>query len=106
MRSSEGTNLPPFKVITYNPSIYARGTKLRNPEPDSLENVSWMLLRPMSVLGIQRRLTGRDVGVGGVDPVCSLEDLPEEVEDEEDWYANVCCKEVWGVTISIMLLWG
>jgi len=76
---------------------------LRNPEPNSLEDVSGVLLRPVEILGIQSCLAGCDIRVGCMDEVSPLEDLPEEVEEEKDWDANVGSKEVSDIPILVVL---
>ena len=76
-------------------SVYA--IHLRNPEPYSLENVSWDQLRPLAVLCIQSRLARVDVCIIGRDPVGSLKYLPEGIEPKEDWYSNIGSKEVWRI---------
>jgi hypothetical protein len=68
---------------------------LRNPEPNLLEEVLWDLIWPLVILGIKRRLTSRDISISWVDEVCTLEDLPEQVKDEEDWNANVGSEEIY-----------
>jgi len=66
---------------------------LRNPEPNLLEDVSWMLFRPLGILSIQCSLTSCDIGIFGFDPWGSLEDLPEYVKGKEDWNTNVSGEE-------------
>ena len=78
-------------------------THLRNPEPNSLDDISRDLLGPVSILCIQSCLACCDVGVGGVDPVGSLEDLPESVQQEEDWNADVGCEEAGDAPVGVML---
>lgn len=68
---------------------------LRNPEPNSLEDVSWNLLRPLTVLGIECSLASRDIGISWVDKRRLLEDLPESIEDEEYWDAKIGGEEIW-----------
>ena len=65
----------------------------RNPEPDPLENIPWVLLRPLRVCCIQCGLPGLDIGFGGADPFCALENLPEDIQSEIDWDTNVCSDE-------------
>jgi len=72
---------------------------LRNPEPDSLEDVSWNLLGPLAVLSVKSCLTGSDIGITTLDDRRSFEDLPEAVENEENRYANVGGKEVYGMLV-------
>jgi len=71
-----------------------RLTNLRNPEPDPLEDVSWNLLWPLAVLGIESGFTSRDVGVSRVDERSPLENFPECVEDEEDRNAQIGSEEI------------
>lgn len=68
---------------------------LSDPEPDLLNNVLWDLLWPLAVLGIQSCLSGRDVSIGSFDDGASLPDLPECVEEEEDWSSDVSRKEIY-----------
>ena len=51
----------------------------RNPKPDLLENVPWVLIRPVQIRCIQGRFSSLDIGFGGIDPFCFLENLPEEI---------------------------
>lgn len=67
---------------------------LCDPEPDLLEDVSGNQLRPVAVLGIEGCLSGGDVCVDGLDPGRTLEDLPEEVEAEEDGDTEVGGEEI------------
>lgn len=84
--SPTSTTQPPIpKTIT---SFY-----LCNPEPNSLEDVPWCLSGPQSIQGIQGGLSGGDICVCWADRSRPLEDLPEDIEDKEDWDANVCGKE-------------
>jgi hypothetical protein len=48
--------------------IYGTPIYLRNPEPDSLDDVSWVLLRPVSIFSVQGRLAGGDIGISSRDP--------------------------------------
>jgi hypothetical protein len=70
---------------------------LRNPEPDSLEDVSWNQLGPLAVLGVKSCLTASDIGIMSLDDRRSSEDLPEAVEKEENRYADVGGEEVYGM---------
>lgn len=67
---------------------------LCDPEPYSLEDISWCQVGPLSILCIERRLAGVNIGVFRTNPFCALEDLPESVKTEEDWDTNVCSEEV------------
>jgi len=67
---------------------------LGKPEPELLKDVSWELLWPLSILCVQSGFTSSNVCIDRADPTCSLEDLPEPVEHEEDWYADIGGKEV------------
>lgn len=67
-------------------------TELCNPEPDLLNDVLGLALRP--VLSIKSSLAGPDVGVLGLDPAGALKDLPEAVKGEVDGDANVGGDEV------------
>lgn len=65
---------------------------LRNPEPYPLEDVSGVLFRPD--LRIECSLAGPDVGLVSLDQGRTLEELPEEVQHEVDWDADVGDDEV------------
>ena len=80
--------------------IYGTPIYLRNPEPDSLDDVSWMLFRPVSILSVQGCLASGDVGIRSRDPFWSLDYLPECVQDEKDWDADVGSKEVCDILVS------
>jgi len=60
-----------------------------------------VLFRPVEILGIQSCLTRCDIRVGCIDEVSPLEDLPEEVEDEEDWDADVGSEEVSNIPMLV-----
>ena len=53
-----------------------------------------MMLGPMGIGGIEGGLAGVEIDVGGVEPLGALEDLPGEVEDDEDGDADVIGDEV------------
>jgi len=53
-----------------------------------------VLLGPVEVFGVQGCLASCDIRVGVLDDMSALEDLPEEVEGEEDWDADVGSEEV------------
>lgn len=65
-----------------------------NPEPDSLKEVSWNSPWPVSVLRIYDCLTSGNIGIFRIDERCSLEYFPENIQCQENWNANVCCKEI------------
>lgn len=69
---------------------------LRNPEPDLLKNIPWVLLRPVQIRFIQGGFPSLDIGFGGIYKFCTLKDLPEEKQDEVNWYADVRGDEVVG----------
>lgn len=73
---------------------------LRNPEPDLLQDVLWDLLWPLSILRIKRCLSSGDVRILWPNPGRTLEDLPEQVEDEENWNADIGSKEVCEVLVQ------
>jgi len=60
---------------------------LRNPEPNLLEHVAWVLFWP--VLGIDSSLTGEEIDLGRVADVSTLEHLPDKVAEEENWDTDV-----------------
>ena len=60
-----------------------------------------MQLRPLAILGIEGGLAGEDVGLGGIDPLGALEDLPEGVEAEVDDDADVVGEEAGDVPVAV-----
>ncbi len=44
-------------------------------------------------LGVKSSLSAPDIGLGRVDNLAALEDLPETVEEEKDWHTNVGSEE-------------
>jgi len=66
---------------------------LRNPKPDSLVDVSWVLLGPLAILCIQCSLAGGDIGISRVDEGGSFEELPERIQQEENRNADVRSQE-------------
>jgi len=67
-------------------------TRLCNPEPDSLEYIARMLLGPHLV--VNRVLSGPNVRLASAHKARALEDLPEEVQHEEDGDVDVGREEV------------
>ena len=67
---------------------------LSNPEPDPLEDIPRLPLRPEQVRSIHGSFAGVDIGLHGPDEFRSLEDLPEGVEDEVDRDADIRGDEV------------
>jgi hypothetical protein len=67
---------------------------LCNPEPDFLDDVSWVLYWPVLILSIKRRLARRNIGIVSLNPWTSLEDLPEGIKHEEDWNPDIGSEEV------------
>jgi len=61
-----------------------------------------MLLWPLSIFGIERRLTSCDIGIGWMDPWGSLEDLPEAIENEEDGNAKIGSEEVGDAPVRVV----
>lgn len=65
---------------------------LCNPEPDPLQHIPGVPFRPLH--RIQRSLTRVDVRLGRVDPLCTFEDLPADVQQEEDGDVDILGDEV------------
>jgi len=57
----------------------------------------------LSILGIQRSFAGCDIGVSRIVQMSSLQDLPEEIEYEENRYPDVGCQKVGDVPMAMML---
>ena len=66
-------------------------TILCNPEPDPFNHIPGNPLRPHNC--VQCSLTGIQVCFRRVPPLCPLQDLPEEEQEEVDWHANVVSDE-------------
>lgn len=86
----------PHQAIT--PTNQLPTQHLCKPEPELLQRVPRNLFGP--VLGIQRSFTRPNVCVSGVDEAGALDDFPGDVEDEEDWDADISSEEV-GENVSI-----
>jgi len=68
--------------------------RLSNPEPNPLNDVSRLPLRPYEIRSIHRSFPGLDIRVRRVHPLRSLEYLPEGVQDEIDRNADIGSDEV------------
>ena len=69
-----------------------RATFLTQPCPELLESVLWHILRPH--FSVQSSLAAPDIGVGRVDGLGALEDLPEAEKKGKDQDADVSGEEV------------
>jgi len=76
---------------------------LRNPEPNLLNDVPWNQLRPIAVLGIQCGFSALDISIGWVNPLGTLEDLPEKEHEDVDWYTDIGGKEVANIPVRVVL---
>jgi len=74
-----------------------------NPEPNPLDNVSWLWVGPLSILSIQGRLSGCNIGVFWLDYWRPLENLPEAIEEEEDRDADVGGQEIRYIPVLMVL---
>ena len=48
----------------------------------------------MQIGGVHRSLTSINVCLGGIDPLCAFEDLPERKQQKVDWDPNIGGDEV------------
>jgi hypothetical protein len=80
-------NLLEFAVTIVLRPHTARLRFLCNPEPNPLNHVPWLDLRPD--LRIECSLARPDVSLGCLDEVRAFEDPPEQIEGEVDWDGDV-----------------
>jgi hypothetical protein len=73
------------------PHAQRQRRRLAQPSPELSNHGRGDMLVPD--LGVERSLAAPDVGLGGVDKLGALEDLPEDVEHEEDGDTDVGSEE-------------